>query len=121
MLKQAEESPEARGKVFKELFELSTDYKQVANFLTEIVANIFPADFLEGKNKKIFNKKVLQFVKFNRFESFTRITILHKFRLHEIKWMQFKANKDTFKYFINENQWVFYKILKWIFEDLFVS
>jgi len=34
---------------------------------------------MEGKNKKIFNKKVFQFVKFNRFEMFTRITLLDGF------------------------------------------
>jgi len=50
---------DAKGKVYKELFEYSTDYRSVANFITEIIANIFPKDFLEGKNKKIFNKKVL--------------------------------------------------------------
>jgi hypothetical protein len=62
--------------VFKELFERNSEYREVANFLTELIANIFPHNFVEGKNKKVFNKKVLQFVKFNRFESFTRITVL---------------------------------------------
>ena len=76
MLKDAEEGGDKRGKVFKELFESHSEYKEVASFLTEIVANIFPHEFVEGKNKKIFNKKVQAFVKFNRFESFTRITLL---------------------------------------------
>jgi hypothetical protein len=89
MLEDAKKDPDSRGKVYKELFECSTDYRQVADFLTEFIANTFPKDFMEGKNKKIFNKKTLQFVKFNRFESFTRITLLHKFRFNEIKWMSF--------------------------------
>lgn len=59
MIQDAATSPELRGKVYKELFDQNSDYKQVANFLTEIVAHILPHDFLEGKNKKIFNKKVL--------------------------------------------------------------
>lgn len=60
-------------------------------------------------------------MKFNRFESFTRITLLHKFRLNDIQWMKFKANKETYKYFLNENEHVLYKILKWLFEDFFIS
>jgi hypothetical protein len=31
----------------------------VADFLTEFVANVFPKDFLEGKNRKVFTQKVL--------------------------------------------------------------
>jgi len=55
----------------------------VADFLTEFVANVFPKDFLGGcnKNRKVFTKKVLQLVKQNRFENFTRVTLLSKFRI----------------------------------------
>jgi hypothetical protein len=70
---------ESRGKAYKELFEFSSDYKKVANFLSEIIANIMPKDFIFGKNKKVLNKKILSFVKFNRFESFTRVLMLNKF------------------------------------------
>jgi hypothetical protein len=40
-----------------------------------------------SKNKKIFNKKIYQFVKFNRFEMFTRITILDRFKIDQISWL----------------------------------
>jgi len=89
--------------------------------LTEFVANVFPSNFVEGKNKKIFNKKVLQFVKFNRFESFTKVTMLHKFRVNEVQWLNFKCQDQNKKYFMNENEWILYKVLKWVFEDVLIS
>lgn len=64
---------------------------------------------------------MLQFVKFNRFESFTKITLLKKFRLNEIKWLDFKCKDDKKKYFVNENEFVCFKMLKWVFEDLAIS
>lgn len=77
MIVEADQGGDAKGRVYKELFEEgTTDYRNVADFLTEFVANVFPRDFLEGKNRSVFTSKVLQFVKFNRFESFTRVTLL---------------------------------------------
>lgn len=117
--------PESRGKVYKELFETgSTEYRNVSDFLTEFVAHVFPKDFMGGggKNRKVFTKKVLQFVKFNRFESFTKVTLLAKFRLHELPWLRFPGcNEERKRYFMNENEFVAWKLLKWVFEDLLVS
>jgi hypothetical protein len=57
---EAAKGGDARGKVYKEFFEQgNTDYRQVADFLTEFVAQVFPKDFMTGKNKKVFYKKVL--------------------------------------------------------------
>lgn len=99
MKEDAEKGGELRGKVFKDLFDMDSQYRQVGDFLTELVANVLPKGFVEGKNKKILNKKIHQFVKFNRFESFTKITLLHKFRLNEIDWMKFSAKNENAKYF----------------------
>jgi Telomerase ribonucleoprotein complex - RNA binding domain len=122
LISEAQKGGEARGKVYKELFESgTTEYRNVADFLTEFVANVFPRDFLEGKNRKVFSKKVLQFVKFNRFESFTRVTLLAKFRTQEFQWLGFKASEDKAKYFMNENDFVLWRLLKWVFEDLLVT
>jgi hypothetical protein len=56
MIVEAEKSGDAKGKVYKELFEEgTTDYRNVADFLTEFVANVFPKDFMDGKNRKVFN------------------------------------------------------------------
>lgn len=79
LVQQAQSSPQARGNVYRLLFDADSKYRQVADFLSEFVANVLPKWFMEGKNKKIFNKKVFQFVKFNRFEMFTRITVLDRF------------------------------------------
>jgi hypothetical protein len=85
--------------VFKTLYDNESSYRQVANFLTEWIAQVFPNDFLEGKNKKVFNKKVFEFVKFNRFEMFTRITLLDKFDVNQISWLKFKSSKVNARYF----------------------
>lgn len=45
--------------MYKDLFEYSTGYREVATFLAEIIINVMPKDFVEGKNKKILNKKIL--------------------------------------------------------------
>ena len=85
--------------MFKSLYDNESSYRQVANFLTEWIAQVFPNDFLEGKNKKVFNKKVFEFVKFNRFEMFTRITLLDKFDVNQISWLKFKSSKVNARYF----------------------
>jgi len=36
--------------------ELDTPAQKVSKFFEEILANILPKDFLDTKNKKIFNK-----------------------------------------------------------------
>ena len=46
MIVESEKSGDAKGKVYKELFEEGTiDYRNVADFLTEFEANVFPKDF----------------------------------------------------------------------------
>lgn len=90
--------------------------------MTEFVYHVFPDNFLRtGKNKKVFNKKVYQFVKMNRFESFTRITLLDQFRIHEIEWLKFNSSHKNAKYFQLENQFIFWRLLRWVFEDLLIS
>ena len=114
--------PKTRGKAYKELFEYSTSNRQVANFLSEILFKIMPDNFLPTcKNKKILNDKIYQFVKFNRYESFTRITILDKFRIEDIDWLKFNSNHKNAKFFKLENQFIWWRLLKWIFEDFLIS
>ena len=89
--------------------------------MSEFVANVFPVWFVEGKNKKILNKKIFQFVKFNRFEMFTRITFLDRFKIDDITWLKFSAKSENAKFFTNENKFVFWKVLKWLFEEVIIS
>jgi len=118
---KAKESPLARKDVYRTLFDSESPTRQVADFLTEFIAQVFPQEFLTGKNKKVFNKKILAFVNFNRFETFTRVTLLDGFDSTKFKWMGYKCKKDNNKYFENENNWVLWKILKWVFEELVVT
>jgi telomerase reverse transcriptase len=117
----AKEGPKQRAQVYKELFEAESKYRNVADFLSEFVANVFPAWFVEGKNKKILNKKIFHFVKFNRFEMFTRITFLDRFKIDDISWLKFSSKSENAKYFSNENKFVFWKVLKWLFEEVIIS
>lgn len=91
--------------------------------MTEFIAQVFPDNFLAGcnKNKKVFNQKVHQFVKFNRFETFSRVMMLEKFKLDNIDWMRYNSNHKNAKYFKRENEFVWWRLLKWIFEELVVS
>lgn len=121
MVQQAKAGPQQRGQVYRELFDADSKYRNVADFLSEFVANVLPPNFMEGKNKKIFNKKVYLFVKFNRFEMFTRITILDRFQIDQVPWLKFSAKNENARFFSNENKFVLWKVLKWLFEDVFIS
>jgi hypothetical protein len=50
---------------------------------------------MEGKNKKVFNKKVFSFVKFNRFEMFTKITLLDRFEPDKISWLKYNVKSEN--------------------------
>lgn len=52
---------------------------------------------------------------------FTRITLLDKFKIDDLSWLKFKANDKNAKYFMNENNHVFWRVLKWLFEDVLIS
>jgi hypothetical protein len=115
-----------RKLVYRELFEHSNvSNSQVGDLLTEFVAQVFPADFLgkagTSKNKKVLNQKVHQFVKFNRQETFTRVSLLEKFRVNDIPWMRFSAQHKNASFFQRENEFVWWCLLRWLFEDLLTS
>lgn len=103
--------------------ESNSTNTQVGNFLTEFIARVFPSNLVgtSSKNKKVLNQKIHQFVRFNRFETFTRVTLLHNFRIDDIEWMRYNSNHKNAKYFKRENEFVWWSLLKWIFEDLIIS
>jgi hypothetical protein len=47
----------------------------------EFIAHVLPKNFMNGvsANKKCLYKRVKQFVEFNRFETFSRVTLLNGF------------------------------------------
>ena len=61
-----------KAKYYEELFQWNSSNDQLTQFLREFFYQVMPADFMTGKNQKVFNKKLKEFVAFNRFESFTR-------------------------------------------------
>ena len=52
---------------------------------------------------------------------FTRITILDRFDIDKISWLKFSAKNENARYFSNENKNVLWKVLRWLFEDVFIS
>lgn len=89
--------------------------------MSEFFHHVLPKWFLEGKNKKLLNKKLHQFVAFNKFETFNRVTMLDRLRMNEIKWLHYKAQDKNAKFFRNENEFVLWRVLKWIFEDISIA
>ena len=62
----------------------------------------------------------------NRQESYDtvkkEVTMLNKFRTQEFSWLRFPGcSEDKVKYFMNENDFVLWRLLKWVFEDLLVT
>lgn len=47
--------------------------------------------------------------------------MLDRLRMNDIKWLHFQAQDKNSKYFRNENEFVLWRILKWIFEDISIS
>ena len=88
-LEEMAKDPSKRGQVFKQLFESESQYRQVSNFLSEYLVKVFPSDFMTGKNKKSLDKKLLSFVKYNRFETFTKITLLDGMDVDKVKWLNY--------------------------------
>ena len=60
-------------------------------------------------------------MKFNRFEMFTRITLLEKFDSDNISWLKFSAKTKNAQFFKNENRFALWRVLKWLFEEMIVS
>lgn len=120
-LEMCNQGPTQRSQVFRELFLTECTYRGVTDFISEFIAKVFPPSFIEGKNKKVFNRKLFQFVKFNRFEMFTWITILERFKIDDISWLKFNTKSENAKYFSNENKFVLWRVLKWLFEEVITS
>lgn len=69
----------------------------------------------------MFRKKVKQFVEFNRFETYTKQFLLAGFEVDKVEWLRYNSNHKNSAYFQRENQFVFYRLLKWVFEELIVT
>lgn len=95
----------------------------MASFLSEVLYKVMPVSFIgkSCKNKKVLNHKIYQFVKYNRFESYTRITLLDGFRISDIEWMKFRSTHENARSFQNENEFVWWRLLKWLLEDYLIS
>lgn len=52
---------------------------------------------------------------------FTRITVLDRFSIDQVGWLRFNAKTENARYFSNENKFVLWRVLKWLFEDVFIS
>lgn len=50
--------PKLKGSCYAELFKYNSNNFQVGNFLCEFFHHVLPKDFMEGKNKKLFNRKL---------------------------------------------------------------
>jgi len=46
----------------------------------------------------VFNKKVFAFVRFNRFEMFTKITLLDRFNINEVDWLKYEVKRENVRY-----------------------
>lgn len=74
--------PLLRAGAFRELFEYCTvPNEQITDFIMEFIHYVFPKNFMSGvsSNKKSLYKKIKQFVAFNRYETFSRVTLLNGF------------------------------------------
>nr|O00939.1 RecName: Full=Telomerase reverse transcriptase; AltName: Full=Telomerase catalytic subunit; AltName: Full=Telomerase subunit P123 [Euplotes aediculatus]AAC47515.1 telomerase subunit p123 [Euplotes aediculatus] len=112
---------EEKSKYYEELFSYTTDNKCVTQFINEFFYNILPKDFLTGRNRKNFQKKVKKYVELNKHELIHKNLLLEKINTREISWMQVETSAKHFYYFDHENIYVLWKLLRWIFEDLVVS
>ena len=62
-----------------------------------------------------------QFVKFNRFETFTKVTLMTGFSVDNIDWLRYNSNHKNATFFKHENEFVFWSLMKWLFEEILVQ
>ena len=46
---------------------------------------------------------------------------MQKFEIDKFDWLKFSANNANAGYFMNENRYVLWRLMKWIFEEVFIS
>ncbi|CAI2374740.1 unnamed protein product [Moneuplotes crassus] len=110
-----------KAKYYEELFSYTIDNKCVTQFLNEFFYHTLPKDFMTGKNKKSFQKKIKRYVGLNKNEIIPKNLLVGKLDISSIKWLEFKTSKKNYHYFDKENRFVLWFFLKWIFEDVVVS
>ena len=121
MLLIASRGPD-RKKVYLAIHErLNTPIEQIVHFTVESVFKLLPANLFVRKNARVLRKKIAQFCRFNHYESFTRGTLMQGFRASDIGFLKFSACDDNAAYFERENEFVVYRLLKWIFEEYIVT
>lgn len=112
---------EEKSKYYEELFSYTIENKGVTQFLNEFFYHVLPKNFLTGRNRKNFQKKVKKYVELNKHELIHKNLLLGKINTRDIEWMRFKCSKKNFYYFDRENSFVLWRLFRWIFEDVVVS
>ena len=121
MLLIASRGPD-RKQVYLAIHErLNTPIEQIVHFTAESVFKLLPANLFVRKNARVLRKKIAKFCRFNHYESFTRGTLMQGFKASDIEFLKFSACDDNAAYFERENEFVVYRLLKWIFEEYIVT
>jgi len=47
--------------------------------------------------------------------------MLDRLRINEIKWLKYQSKDKNSRFFQNENEFVLWRVLKWLFEDLSIA
>lgn len=47
--------------------------------------------------------------------------MLEKFRIDDVEWLRYNSNHKNARYFKRENEFVWWRLMRWIFEELLVS
>jgi hypothetical protein len=121
IMSNVDRTRDEKAKYYEELFSYTTDNIKVTQFLSEFFYHTLPKSFLTGRNRKNFQKKIKKFVSLNKHELIHKNLLLGKIDTREIEWMRFKASKKNFYYFDRENNFVLWRLFRWIFEDVIVS
>ena len=100
---------------------MNTPIQNIIEFTIECVSKLLPRTLLVGKNARVLRKKIAQFCRFNHYESFTRITLMQGFKVSDVDFLKFGASFEHSSYFERENEFVLYRLLKWLFEDYIVT
>nr|5C9H_A Chain A, Telomerase reverse transcriptase [Tetrahymena thermophila]5C9H_B Chain B, Telomerase reverse transcriptase [Tetrahymena thermophila] len=84
--------------LFNSLYDTEISYKQITNFLRQIIQNCVPNQLLGKKNFKVFLEKLYEFVQMKRFENQKVLDYICFMDVFDVEWfVDLKNQKFTQK------------------------
>lgn len=113
--------------IYEKLLNTTVDKVNVCYFIKDFLKFVIPKDFIGLKNFNVIQNKIFQFVSFNRFETYNRISLFDKkeFSFEDMNWLNEafngKSTDKRLKKVILMKNFIMKNIIFFIFDFLVVQ